>query len=103
MKSDTIWKFPLTISEEQKVEMPAGNNVVSVQAIGDEIFVYAIVDKKAPMWVRRKFKIVGTGHPMPEEWGHFLGTVQILGGRMILHVFIGREDPDPIPAPAPRD
>jgi len=87
----TTWKFPLGIEDRQTVKMPKGAYVLpSAQTQFDRLTVWAIVDDKAPM-EDREFRIAGTGHPLddlnPADW-KFLGTVQMMDGGLIWHVFV---------------
>lgn len=58
----TIWKFPLEITDEQEINMPAEATVLSVGFQGDQLCAWALVNNKHPD-VKRTFFIVGTGHP----------------------------------------
>lgn len=86
----TIWKYFLEIVDMPNLNMPQGAEVVSVQpqAISDDatgIALWAIVDPEAKTEERR-FRIFGTGHPIPSEFrGKFIGTVQL--GQLVFHVF----------------
>lgn len=78
-----IWKFELTSSGQ--VEMPEGAEALSVHAIRERPYLWALVDPEAPQ-VTRKFKIVGTGFPM-DEAGKFLGTFFLGHLPFVFHVF----------------
>lgn len=80
----TIWKFIL--QPECKVEMPAGAELLSVNAIGDDICLWAKVDPAAPK-VSRSFVAFGTGHDVPDESLAFVGTALMLGGALVFHIF----------------
>jgi hypothetical protein len=84
----TIWKFPLPIGDVVDVPMPEGARVLTVAAISDAPFLWAIVDPYAPV-VDREFVIRGTGHPLGDV-GAYLGTFIVLGGTLVFHVFEAR-------------
>lgn len=84
-----IYKYALTIDDELPVDMPAGAEILCVQMQGDVPCVWAKVDSKAPT-VRRWFRWRGTGHPA-EGVGVYVGTVQIMGARLVFHLFADRE------------
>lgn len=84
----TIWKFrlgsgPRGVSE---VEMPAGAQVLCVQAQGGEPCVWAVVDQDAAR-ERRVFLTYGTGHQHEAIRGKYVGTYQLLDGALVFHVF----------------
>ena len=86
----TTWKFPLGIEDQQTVMMPKDAYVLpSAQTQFARITVWAVVDAKAPLEARQ-FRIAGTGPPLDDidpSW-KFLGTVQMLDGELIFHVFV---------------
>ena len=82
----TIWKFGLLTVNEQAIDMPAGAEVLCVQTQDDSPQLWALVDPKAPR-IPRKFRIFGTGDPSVS--GTYVGTYQLLGGKLVFHVFEG--------------
>lgn len=88
-----IFKYPLEVTDVLNVTMPAGAKILSVaEQDHSGIVLWAEVDISAPK-VRRRFVIVGTGHPMlavPAD-AVFVGTVQTFGGRLVWHVYDGGE------------
>lgn len=92
----TIWKYPLAITDEQTVTMPAGAQILKhaecVQDMHPErarrsvIHIWALVD--APLevlYTRRLLRVVGTGNPLPKHLGEHVATVR--DGSFIWHVF----------------
>lgn len=93
-----IWKFPLEITDEQTVELPAGARLLTVQMqkqYGDRRetpCLWAIVDPEAPR-VRLRFRIVGTGNPFPDaEDCSYLSTFQLEDGALVFHVFVNERE-----------
>jgi len=86
----TIYKYLLTNhirgGNNGKVSMPREAKVLSVQMVRGEAVIYALVDHRLPT-VQRTFQVYGTGHPMPENPGRYLGTFQFLKGELVFHVF----------------
>jgi hypothetical protein len=83
----TIWKFPLTTTDEQVVQMPRNAVILSAQVQGQDICLWAMVNPESPK-EGRHIRIVGTGHPFPEgRYCKFIGTVQLEGGSLVFHVF----------------
>ena len=83
----TIWKFRVDVVDTGVVNMPAGAEVLCVQLQDGVPWVWAKVDDEAPP-VARVFHWRGTGHPL-RNVGRYIGTVQQLGGALVLHLFEG--------------
>ena len=85
MTTATIWKFPLTVHDEVRIAMPDGANILTVATVGEDPFLWALVDVSAPK-VGRHFAIRGTGHPVGEV-GDYIGTFMLAAGALVFHVF----------------
>jgi hypothetical protein len=82
-----IWKWTLELTDEQVVMMPAGAEILSVGVQHEELRVWAKVDPGEVLGPRQ-FCMYGTGHPMQTELPQrFIGTVQMHGGCLVLHVY----------------
>lgn len=81
-----IFKYTLTIEDLQTVEMPEGAEILSVQNQGGDVCIWALCAPNAPKEART-FHIFGTGNPVCDNPGRFVGTVQILDGALVWHVF----------------
>jgi len=84
----TVHKFPLQLDDLQTVDLPAGAVVLTVQVQYEALALWARVDTDQPT-ERRLIRLVGTGNPIPPGTGAYLGTVQMHGGRLVLHAFEG--------------
>ncbi len=85
----TIWKFPLVMDTFQKVQMPKGATLLSVQPQGRGVCLWAVVDTAAPEEPRGIW-IHGTGHNITEHdkhRGRYINTFQLEGGRLVFHAF----------------
>lgn len=84
-----IWKFHLPVVPRLILQMPMAATVLSVGNQREEINLWALVSPTAPVETR-VFAVIGTGHPLPPEadakW-KFLGTVPLMGGSLMFHVF----------------
>ena len=85
-KRATIWKFHLTVTDEQELRMPQGAKPLSVQVQQEYPCLWALVDPAAPI-VAYTVKTYGTGQP-GEFSGSFVGTYQLHEGSLVFHVFI---------------
>ena len=83
-----IYKYQLEIQAHQRIEMPDGAEILSVQVQGSTICIWAIIEEGQPLG-ERIFRIFGTGHDLPRDIHGFafVGTVQT--GPLVWHVFHG--------------
>ena len=81
-----IWKFPLQVASLQTIEMPAGARILSVQTQFGRPELWALCDETAPLSERR-IAVYGTGQPMPNVYGKYVGTFQLDGGHLVFHAF----------------
>ena len=84
-----IWKYTLTTTSDNTIEMPLGARILSVQAQMGEICIWALInDACAEELVSRRFRVFGTGHTIGGgDALNYLGAVQLLEGWLVLHVF----------------
>lgn len=91
-----IWKYELTQTTLNTLEMPVGAKVLTVQMQHNIPCVWALVKVGTPSLTgaayckveRRTFEIVGTGQPFENaDKATYIGTVQMLGGSLIWHIF----------------
>lgn len=83
-----IWKFTLPVTDHPVVSMPKGAKVLSAGMQGGDLQIWALVDPEASKELR-KFRVAGTGLPLEDEIAsqRFIGTVQMMGGALIWHIF----------------
>ena len=87
METRRIFKYPLVIDDKQYVEMPKDPEILSAQFQGDQLCVWAMVEPdNAPR--RVQFRIYGTGHPLPDDFGTYVATVQQPGKALVWHLFV---------------
>jgi hypothetical protein len=83
-----IWKFELEIADIQRIDMPEGAKILSIQLQNGRLCLWALVARFASPEIR-EIEIIGTGNPiMPLEDGlkrEFIGTVQ--QGQFVWHIF----------------
>ncbi len=83
-----IFKYPLRLSvgDRHEVMMPKGARVLSVDVQYREPTLWAQVDEENEP-EKRVFRLVGTGHDFADQGARFIGTVILLNGDLVLHVF----------------
>jgi hypothetical protein len=83
----TIWKFPLQHTDTQNVAMPWDAQILTVGVVNEQICLWAMVEDHGSSETR-VIRIIGTGHPIDgAELLRYIGTVQLMGGKLIFHVF----------------
>lgn len=89
----SIWKFPLKVTDYQKISLPKGAEILSVQSQNQFPCIWAIVDSAVDAETEeREFEVFGTGHPYYNNvhFGQehkFIGTFQLNGGAFVGHLF----------------
>lgn len=78
----TVWKYPIPLSDDAGmvstrpvIEMPHGAEIVHLDTQAGHPTLWAVVHSSYPTTPRR-FVIVGTGEPVPEDAGCHVGTWQ---------------------------
>ena len=80
-----VFKYQLAIADEQTLQIPAGAQLLSVAEQRQQLCLWALVDDEVPLAPRR-IRVAGTGHSI-EGAPVFLGTVLLMGGDFVAHVF----------------
>lgn len=86
----TIWKYPLRITDTQKILLPVNAKILSVGVQDDEqVCMWAVVEPNVLNKKERIIRMYGTGHQVdlgPTE-ALFIGTVQLFKTSLVYHVF----------------
>ena len=81
-----IWKWELKITDLQTVDMPRDAKIMSVQMQSGKLCLWAMcwpINPTRP----RNIAIYGTGNPVPNDPGEYIGTAQQHDGALVWHVF----------------
>lgn len=81
-----IWKWTLAIVGRQQVSMPRGAKLLAAQMQGEHPQVWALCDENAER-APRMMAIYGTGNPVPDQPGQYVGTFQLADGALVFHLF----------------
>lgn len=81
-----IFKYQIDITDEQKILMPVGANILCAQVQSGAICLWAEVCPTAGTQYRTII-IVGTGHEMPSRSLKYISTVQM--PPFVRHVYEG--------------
>ena len=85
--NDAIYKYKLAVTDLQELPLPEGAEILTAQMQYDNLCLWAAVDTNVGKMVNRQIEIIGTGHPIEAAQRDYIGTVQIHGGALVLHVF----------------
>lgn len=81
-----IFKYALPVTDEVRIAMPKGAEILSIQVQHGTPQIWALVDPQAPD-ERRHFRVIGTGHPIEDHANlRYIATFQYAGG-LVFHVF----------------
>lgn len=86
MGERVIWKNTLKWTDRQTIEIPEGASFLSAHKQYRDPCIWYSCDPQAPK-VACLITMVGTGHPVPDDAGLFIGTVLLVNGDLVLHVF----------------
>lgn len=82
-----VFKYPLPLLYDWvRIPMPRGAEPLCVQMQDGRPCMWARVDIDEPV-VTHHFRVAGTGHDLDDEVGRYIGTIQMHGGDLVLHVF----------------
>jgi hypothetical protein len=84
---NTIWKFPLTVTDTQFISLPKDAEILCVQVQMEAPCLWAKVDSTIEDKETVLIETFGTGHPMDEKNRKYIGTYQLNNGHLIFHVF----------------
>lgn len=82
-----ILKYTLEVQDEQKVDLPIGAIILSAVSQFNNVVIYAQVDAKESLKLKRTIKVVATGQQFDEANLKFINTVVLHQGQLIFHVF----------------
>lgn len=87
-----VYKYQVSINHRSDILLPKGAEILSFQAQGETLQVWALVDAGADVRTeRRRFLVYGTGHEInhPVEKLKYIGTSQMSVNResLVLHLF----------------
>ena len=82
-----IWKWTLPTLGYDVIEIPHGAKMLTVQMQHGEPQLWALVDEE--MYKDRvQIAVYGTGNPIPDNPGEYIGTFQLHNGDLVFHVFV---------------
>ena len=82
----TVYKYELIIDDYIEISTHRGAETLTVQMQENTICLWMLVDPSLPE-EKRTFRMAGTGHPISESRLKYVGTFQLLNGKLIFHLF----------------
>lgn len=86
LSMETVYKYPLQLIDEQKVQLPVNAQPLHVGVQHGEIYVWCRVDPDFEATETIIFSVAGTG-AVRKDMGEHLSTFMMYSGNMVLHVF----------------
>jgi hypothetical protein len=86
MERKKVLKFPLPIGDEVKIELPKDAECLCVQAQYGQPCLW-IIGTLDGVPIEKWFCVRGTGHDFKGNEGKYIGTFQLVGGKLVFHVF----------------
>jgi len=80
----TIWKYPLDITDEQVIFVPADATPLHVGVQDEVLYVWLLLDT-TDRFTEQTVRIYGTGNPVNGSDEFHVGSVQM--GSFVWHVF----------------
>ena len=90
----TIWKYtvPFPPHDRFTLQIPQGARMLRVEVQHDVPCLWMFVpDTDAPK-VARTYTVIGTGHPISEAAGFYVGSFHLLDGDFVGHLFTDWSD-----------
>lgn len=91
ISKQAVWKFRIPMEVKFELAMPIGAEILTVDTQyygrpGEEAVMWALVDPGIRVETRR-FQMVGTGARELDGLTEYVGTCQLTGGSLVLHIF----------------
>lgn len=81
-----VWKYPFPIADEFTTTMPANARILHVDEQHGSGTMWALCRPEVAK-VKRRFRIYGTGHPIPDDPLEYVGTFIAADGYLVWHLF----------------
>ncbi len=84
---NTIWKYPLEITDINKIQMPKGAEILCIQMQDTTPCLWAKVDSAEKEMQPRIIETCGTGNRINSLVHNYIGTYQLSSSALVFHVF----------------
>ncbi len=87
MADRVVYKYPLSLFGST-FGLPSGARVLAVQVQHEDPVMWVEHSADQSKLEPRRFVVIGTGHPFPEDFrGTYMATFQLDGGSFVGHVY----------------
>lgn len=88
-----VYKYKIPFVPNPKIKLPRHSKFLTVENQENNIVAYFAVDPLEKDEATVQFYIVATGEELPSEKGfQYIKTISLHNGRVMLHVFLEREE-----------
>jgi hypothetical protein len=87
MEMKKVYKYGLPQHGPATLVMPAGAELLHVGHQWDHVHLWAMVDERVAETEPRRIYVAQTGEDLPEDRKRYLGTVLMMHGEYVVHVF----------------
>lgn len=90
--SQSVWKFPLRVEDEQTIEVPVGTEPLKAEMQNGELCLWMLVDTDVS-FCRKKVLVFGTGHKVNDtiDRSDYVDSFMMHNGALVFHVFVTDE------------
>lgn len=85
--NNTIWKYPLKVTDINRIELPMGAKILCVQVQADAPCLWAEVNSLETDKSVHVIETFGTGHELDQSNRVYIGTYQINNRFLVFHVY----------------
>lgn len=84
-----VFKYEVPITDNFTIGLPFRARIIAFQLQHENPFIWALIDDQEKTIIPRYFRLCGTGHDIESHTTHleYLGTIQMLQGDLIWHLF----------------
>jgi len=81
-----IWKYEIPIVDSFSLPLKRNSNVMCVQTQSGFPCIWVLCDTEEEINPKH-FRVVGTGNPINNTLGKYIGTFQTFEGQLVWHLF----------------
>lgn len=86
MIKKVVWKYPVSIMDYFSLKIPFGGEILYFGLQKALPMLWVLVDPSKEL-IERKFRLARTGHDIVEKGLKYIGTVNVIKGTFIFHLF----------------
>lgn len=87
MTKKVVWRYQIPVKDYSLIEMPFGAEILHFGLQYGKLKLWVLVDPSIEEMVERRFRLAGTGYDITEGGLQYIGTVKVMNGVIIYHLF----------------